>query len=149
MNHAYRIAAQNPARAGLDYATAMMGWPDRPCPAQGPIGMIDTGIDAALPELSEVRIVEERFQRGTPAPVLHGTEIAVLLADPRRLSGVTLYSAAVVGTSARGQQEAGVDSLLQALDWMAAQGAASSMSAWQAPTTSCSTGASARPGRMA
>lgn len=119
INHAYAPAAQT---SRLDYASGMMQWPDHACRAMGPIGMIDTGVDAAIPELSGVRVVSAAFQRGAAAPTRHGTEVASVLADPRRVTGVTLYSAAVIGTSARGQQESGVDGLLEALDWMAANG---------------------------
>lgn len=119
INHAYRPAAQG---GELDYSGPMMRWPDHACRAQGPIGMIDTGIDATIPELRGVEVVSAAFHRGTAAPTRHGTEVAAVLADPRRLSGVTLYSAAVIGTSARGRRESGVDSLLAALDWMVANG---------------------------
>ncbi|MCA0920670.1 S8 family serine peptidase [Pseudooceanicola nanhaiensis] len=119
INHAYAPAAHD---SRLDYANGMMHWPDHACHALGPIGMIDTGVDASIPELSGAKVVAMAFHRGAPAPTRHGTEVASVLADPRRLSGVTLYSASVIGTSARGQQESGVDSLLDALDWMAGNG---------------------------
>ncbi|WP_254871260.1 S8 family serine peptidase [Pseudooceanicola sp. HF7] len=118
VNHAYRPAASH----ALEYADALIGWPAVPCRALGPIGMIDTGVDAGLPELSAAVIHSAGFARGAPAGRLHGSEVASLLADPRRLSGVTLYAASVVGMSARGEQEAGVDSLLEALSWLAGQG---------------------------
>lgn len=118
VNHAYAPAVGTPL-AGLDYAAAMMRWPDRPCPARGPIGIIDTRVDASVPELAAARIHSADFTRGPSAPNRHGTEVAAVLADPQRLSGVTLYSAAVVANSARGRQETGVDGLLAALDWMA------------------------------
>lgn len=119
LNHAYRPAAGN-GLAGLDYANTLMEWPAEACRAFGPIGMIDTGVNAAIPELAGVRIIAESFQRGAPAPTRHGTEVAAILGDPRRLAEVTLYSAAVIGHSPRGQNETGVDGLLAALDWLAA-----------------------------
>ena len=117
VNHAYK-----PAAASLDYAGTLMAWPAPACRAQGPVGMLDTAIDATIPELSGVTIHQAAFQRGSAAGPRHGTEVASVLADPRRLTGVTLYNAAVIGRSARGQQESGVDSMLEALDWMAANG---------------------------
>ncbi|WP_240476910.1 hypothetical protein [Roseivivax marinus] len=44
------------------------------------------------------------------------------LTDPRRLGGVQLYSAAIIGRSARDAPVAGFDTLLQALDWLAYEG---------------------------
>lgn len=120
VNHAYRPAATGVSR--YDYASALMNWPETGCPARGPVGMLDTGVDPALAQATGARIVSESFARGAPASTRHGTDVAAVLVDPRRLRGATLYNAAVIGTSARGEQEAGVDSLLKALDWMAAQG---------------------------
>ena len=118
VNHAYK-----PASTGsLDYADALMSWPDSPCRALGPIGMLDTAIDSSIPELAGVTIHQASFQRGTAADPRHGTEVASVLANPRRLTGVTLYNASVIGKSARGQDESGVDSLLLALDWLAQNG---------------------------
>ncbi|WP_240722589.1 S8 family serine peptidase [Poseidonocella sp. HB161398] len=119
VNHAYRPAA---LPAALDYADRLIAWPDSPCRAAGPVGMIDTGIDSARPAFAGTRITMKSFHRGAAAPMRHGTEVAMVLADPGRLSGVTLYGAAVIGHSARGAEEAGVDSLLEALDWMAQNG---------------------------
>lgn len=116
INHAYGPAAQV---SRLDYAGALVQWPEHACRAVGPVGMIDTGVDATIPELAQVKVVEGTFHRGQAASSRHGTEVAVAMADPRRLSGVTLYAASVIGTSARGREESGVDGLLAALDWMA------------------------------
>ncbi|WP_233270386.1 S8 family serine peptidase [Chachezhania sediminis] len=118
VNHAYKPVAA----ASLDYANTLIAWPDHACRAAGPIGMIDTSVNGSIRELAGVKIVAESFARGGAAPDRHGTEVAAVLADPRRLSGVTLFSAAVIGESARGRDEAGVDSLLEALDWLAANG---------------------------
>ena len=113
------------ARAGagaLDYAGEMMRWPAAPCAAAGPVGIIDTGIDAAAPELSGLRVTAAAFHRGAAAPTRHGAEVAAALADPRRLIQVSLFSAGVIGLNAEGRAEAGVDALLKALDWLAGQG---------------------------
>lgn len=118
VNHAYRPAAAR--GAGLDYANDLMHWPPEACRALGPIGMIDTGVDGWFGELAGMRLVARGFERGAPAPTRHGSDVASVLADPRRLSDVTLFAASVVGMSARGREEAGVDSMLKALDWLAA-----------------------------
>lgn len=121
VNHAYSVAATTGA-ARFDYATALMDWPAGGCPAHGPIGMLDTGVASDLGAKTGADIVTRNFARGTLGPDVHGTEVAAILVDPRRLHDVTLYSAAVIGQSARGKEEAGVDSILKALDWMAEEG---------------------------
>ncbi|QEW20796.1 Subtilisin DY [Marinibacterium anthonyi] len=121
VNHAYTVAAAT-GTDRFDYATALMDWPAGGCPAHGPIGMLDTGVDASLAARSGADIVTHSFARGTPGPDAHGTEVASILVDPRRLHDVTLYSAGVIARSARGREEAGVDSILKALDWMAEEG---------------------------
>ena len=125
VNHAYVPAATTPAPPAtaadrFDYASALMHWPAGGCPARGPIGMLDTGVDPALAARTGTRIETGDFARGAPGPDSHGTEVAAVLLDPRRLQGMALYAADVIGRSARGREEAGVDSLLRALDWLAA-----------------------------
>ena len=119
VNHAFRPAQTEPGSGALDYAGPLIGWPGRACHARTPVGMIDTGVDASGPELAGVRVLAENFAEGRPAATRHGTEVASVLGDPRRVSDLTLYSAAVVGDGSRGE-EAGVDRILEALDWLAA-----------------------------
>ncbi|MBB96036.1 MAG: peptidase S8 [Rhodobacteraceae bacterium] len=116
VNHAYAPAAGS---SRYDYATELMHWPDSGCPAAGPVGMLDTGVDPALAASRGARIHTASFARGGTSADRHGTEVAAVLLDPARLHGAELYSASVIGTSARGRNEAGVDSILKALDWMA------------------------------
>ncbi|WP_232830553.1 S8 family serine peptidase [Oceanicella sp. SM1341] len=127
VNHAYRLATDEGSDAArFAYADALLDWPRGGCRAQGPVGMLDTGVERAAPGLAGARIVTRGFARGTPAATRHGTDVATLLADPRRLGGVTLYAAGVVsaetgdGEGAGG--EAGVDSLIKGLDWLDSQG---------------------------
>ncbi|MGG7566787.1 S8 family serine peptidase [Rhodovulum sp. DZ06] len=133
VNHAYRPAAGAAGAAGdaaaaqdaadpLDYANGMLGWAGGACAAAGPIGMLDAAVTPDLPELRGVRVISAAFHRGPAADIPHGDQVAAVLTDPRRLSGVTLYAAAVIGVSARGEAEAGVDDVLRGLDWMTAQG---------------------------
>ncbi|MEM8728929.1 MAG: S8 family serine peptidase [Pseudomonadota bacterium] len=120
VNHAYRLASVAGA-SRFDYASALMNWPDTACPAQGPIGMLDTALDPSLGAALGSEIVSKDFASGAPVRSRHGSEVATVLLDRRRLQGATLYAANVIGTSPRGQQEAGVDDLLKALDWLATQ----------------------------
>jgi len=46
VNHAFMSQQTSRASAGLNYANALMGWPVGGCPALGPVGVIDTGVDA-------------------------------------------------------------------------------------------------------
>ncbi|QDL93604.1 peptidase S8 [Paroceanicella profunda] len=121
VNHAYSLAA-GPVGSRFAYADALVGWPGGGCVSQGPIGMLDTGVDVTAPGVAGARVVSESFARGAPAPEGHGTDVASLLVDPVRLGGVTLYSAGVVGQSASGARVASVDSILEGLDWLGSQG---------------------------
>ncbi|MEO0679666.1 MAG: S8 family serine peptidase [Pseudomonadota bacterium] len=120
VNHAYALQ-QSGGGAALDYADALLGWPAGGCAAAMPIGLIDTAVDPAAPPLAEVSVVSRSFVDGAEAPARHGTEVASVLADPRRLRGATLYSAAVAAPAGTGGR-AGVDTLMLALDWLAAEG---------------------------
>ena len=121
VNHAFRPAQIEAGGGALDYAGSLIGWPGRACRARTPVGMIDTGVDASVEELSGVRVVAANFVEGPPAALRHGTEVASVLGDPRRVAGLTLFSAAVVGGGPAGE-EAGVDRILEALDWLAVNG---------------------------
>jgi len=123
VNHAY-LLTQVERQPGnrFEYASGLMGWTAGACPAQGPIGMLDTGIDAQALQEMGAQVTARSFLRGDAPPEKHGTEVAMLLVDPNRLSDVTLYSAAVVGRSRTGRDAAGVDAILKALDWMASNG---------------------------
>lgn len=120
LNHAYRPQQAGAVR-GLDYADGLMGWTEGACRAQMDIGMIDTGIDPLTPTLAGVRIETRRFFDGPAADPRHGTDVASILADPARLSDVTLYSANVFGAPGTGDLVTGAEALVRALDWLAAE----------------------------
>jgi len=84
--------------------------------------MIDTRVDVDSLRAGGAQIFTQSFLGAAGGTDRHGTDVASLLVDPDRLRGVQLYSAAVVGNSARGREEAGVDDILKALDWLAAEG---------------------------
>ncbi|MEL7465992.1 MAG: S8 family serine peptidase [Pseudomonadota bacterium] len=120
INHAFHsptvIASADPRR----YADRMLGWPSNGCRAAAKVGLIDTFVDAADPSLSGVRIISESFGDADATVTRHGTDIAAIIADQRRLQDVSIYNAAVIGGTETGGQAAGVDELVEALDWLAA-----------------------------
>jgi subtilisin family serine protease len=86
------------------------------------VGLIDTGVAAALPVFTGVRIEQKGFAPGAPAAAAHGTSTASLVAG--RLGafhgaspGASLYVADVYGTGPTGGSAEG---LALALGWMAA-----------------------------
>lgn len=128
INHAYRPAQGGTAQAAaapasLDYANAMMGWPQGGCPARAPIGVIDTAIDPGSPALARARIRSHAFFDGAPAPSSHGAQVAAVLGGEGRLVQPTIFAANVFGGNEApglvGGLVAGADALVRALDWMA------------------------------
>ncbi len=121
VNHAFQLQQSASGAGGLNYANSLLQWPEGGCPALGPIGVIDSGVDASVAGLSAARVVEQRFFEGRAGSSRHGTEVATILADPVRLTGVTIYSANVFEQSPDAGLAAGADSLVRALDWLAAE----------------------------
>lgn len=119
VNHAYRLQQQQEAAQALDYADTMMRWNEGGCRARVPIGVIDTAIDTTSPALAGAQVITRTFFEGPPAKATHGTDVAVVLADPDRLRGVKLYGANVFGQSQATDLVAGADALVRALDWLA------------------------------
>lgn len=120
INHVYRPAAQGNFD-DLAYAQAMMDWPVQGCRARAPVGIIDTSVDAASIRAGGANLIAKDFLRGRDRTMRHGTDVASILIDERRVSGATLYSAAVVGRTASGEDVTGVDSILKGLDWLAGE----------------------------
>lgn len=121
VNHAYRLQQSAVSGGTLDFANTAMGWTNGACRAAGPVGLIDTGVDPSAPLLTTARVVERRFADGASTTRQHGTDVASILADPSRLSGVTLYAADVM-TDDGASLTAGAEALIRALDWLAGQG---------------------------
>lgn len=121
INHAYRLQLAEPGEGPQSYAQALIEWPAGGCRAFGPVGLIDTQVDAGVPNLAQTRVISRQFTDGEVVSPRHGTEIATLLADPQLMDGVTIYSAGVVGRSPDGDVAAGADDLIRALDWLAGQ----------------------------
>lgn len=119
VNHAFQTQQAATARAGLNYANALMAWPQGGCPALGPVGVIDTGVNAAAPGLALAQVISKKFFEGPAGSTRHGTEVATVLADPNRLRDVTIHSANVFEQSPDAGLAAGADALVRALDWMA------------------------------
>lgn len=119
VNHAYRLQQETGGPGTLDYAGGLMRWPAGGCRARAPVGMIDTGIDVDSPALAQKRITARTFFSGRPAPATHGTDVAIVLSNPDRLSDVTIYAANVFGQQDALGLVAGADALVRALDWLA------------------------------
>lgn len=120
-NHAYRLQSSAGAIDHQGYARALIDWPDTGCRAYGPVGLIDTRVDPGAPNLAGARVVSRQFAGGGAVSSRHGTEIASLLADPRMIGGVTIYNASVVAKTRDGDDAAGADDLVRALDWLTGQ----------------------------
>jgi len=123
-NHRYSFqaapfAVQAMPQAPRQYANALIEWPEDGCEVKRSIGMIDGGIDPSANILRVASIQSRSFiDNVSPEAVEHGTAVAEILVGPGRLSGGTLYSAAVVGTDGNGEIYSGVEPMLKALDWM-------------------------------
>ncbi|WP_424934321.1 S8 family serine peptidase [Amaricoccus macauensis] len=116
VNHAYTLQAES--GSAREYAGALMEWPEGGCVALTAVGVIDGALDPSTPALSGTRVVQEDFTGGNALAAEHGTAIAALIGGEGRLTGATLYSAAVVGRG--GDAVAGVDAMTRAMDWLAA-----------------------------
>ncbi len=119
VNHAFKLQQSASTAGGLNYANALLEWPQGGCRALGPVGVIDSGVDASSPGLAAARVFDRTFFEGRAGSPRHGTEVATILADPNRLTNVTIYSANVFEQSPDAGLAAGADSLVRALDWMA------------------------------
>lgn len=91
----------------------------RACPCR--IGVIDTGVAGALPDLKRTRLVQQGFNGGTPDPALHGTIISSLIAGTEPAPGSR--TEIIVGDVFSGPRRSAGSALavVRALDWMAAQ----------------------------
>ena len=132
VNHSYSIETapdvsvferDGPARHDASYAAQLIGWPRGGCASAASVGMIDAALDDDDPALRVETIVSRDFVRegAAKAEREHGTAVAKLLVGKGRLRGAKLHHAAVVGENARGRSMTGVDSILAALDWLAAE----------------------------
>ncbi|WP_051033485.1 S8 family serine peptidase [Sandarakinorhabdus sp. AAP62] len=91
----------------------------RACPCR--IGVIDTGVAGALPDLKRTRLVQQGFNGGTPDPALHGTIISSLIAGTEPAPGSR--TEIIVGDVFSGPRRSAGSALavVRALDWMATQ----------------------------
>jgi Subtilase family len=91
----------------------------RACPCR--IGVIDTGVASALPDLKRTRLVQQGFNGGAPDPALHGTIISSLIAGTEATPGAR--TEILVGDVFSGPRRTAGSALavVRALDWMAAQ----------------------------
>lgn len=122
VNHAYQGGPEAAVDIGSRrYADALLGWPASGCPASVKrIGVIDAEIDRREPALAGAEIIVRDFASGG-ARSAHGSITAAVLAGPGRLTGATIYNAAVIETSVNGTTQASVDQIVRALDWLRAE----------------------------
>jgi hypothetical protein len=99
-------------------------WTVPVCPARGPVGMIDTRVDAGHPALANraIEAVSTRGDKRKPSDPAHGTEVAILLAgaraEPDDLKLVAVDAFHRVGSDDR----ADVFDLVAALDLLSERG---------------------------
>jgi hypothetical protein len=120
LNHAYNPPGSAAGKdAGREFAQSMMGWPRGGCTPRMTIGVIDGAIQTSHPALQAVDIEVKRFAaRGAaPAASAHATDTAIVLAAQAGPAPIRIFNADVIGA---GGGAASVDSLVLALDWMAA-----------------------------
>lgn len=86
------------------------------------IGLIDTGVASSLPAFRHVQVEQRAFNAAAPVPQLHGTAIGHLFAGTAAKPGArTRIHVADIFAGPRGTAGS-TYALVQALDWMAAQG---------------------------
>lgn len=120
-HHIYTL--QTAAFSDMDFADAMIDWPQGGCRAKVRVGMLDNGISPDHPGLTDGRITQRAFTDSTAPPASdHATLLAELLVGPNRLHDTTLYSANVVDPALGNGDAAGVVSILRGMDWLAANG---------------------------
>jgi hypothetical protein len=117
----------------LNYGAKLVGWGDVPdsCGHGLRIGMLDTAVDIAMPDLSGAHIIQRRFlPAGTKtASPQHGTAIASILVGRHShggvglLPGAELAVASVFDADPDGTPVADVVALVSGLDWLAGHGA--------------------------
>jgi subtilisin family serine protease len=120
-NHLYSL--QSTVFSSFDYASSLIQWPEAGCRAIRTVGLIDAGVSESYSGLAEGRIEQRSFVTGDAAPMTaHGTLMAELLIGPGRLETDILYSANVVDPERGAGDTASVVPILQAVDWMRANG---------------------------
>lgn len=112
-NHVYRLAGAQtraaPAAAQPAARRAAAGW----------VGIIDTGVDPALPQLKGGVLAARRFAAGKAQARRHGSTVAGLAVA----AGAKVRVADVFDTDRRGEPVASADAIVRAMDWLMAEGA--------------------------
>ena len=126
VNHKYSLSLVNstpvaPQPLRRTYADNLIEWPEMGCDARMTVGIIDGGISDDLLQRHKDQITYKSFVNGKPSElaVKHGSAIASILTDPKRLNKGQFYIASVVSEDDKGQQFSGLYPMLRALDWMA------------------------------
>jgi hypothetical protein len=109
------------------YGARLIGWGDvsRGCGRGMRIGMVDTAIDQSRSVFDGAQIRQRSFlhSNARPAPPVHGTAVAAILAgqDPRvgLLPAAEIFAAEVFAIDRSDQLVADVVAVVQGLDWLA------------------------------
>ena len=107
-------------KAPKTFANEMLQWPETACETPVKIGLIDGGVSKTFSEETTANLHQASFidSPASEGAIMHGTSIAAILADPDRLKGVELYSAAVVDQDESGNEYSSPTAILKALNWM-------------------------------
>ncbi|WP_158084684.1 S8 family serine peptidase [Henriciella pelagia] len=128
-NHVFRGAAE-PADLATDIAKRMSATTtiDAPKPGTLRIGLVDTDVDETHPALQHIKLYEADFvAMGEFRPQTHGTAVASILAahdTAKNRSDRELLAASAFFLSSDGTTGATSASLIEAIDWLQANGAA-------------------------
>jgi hypothetical protein len=125
LNHAYTPSfAPTQSANGREFASELLGWPEAGCAARTPIGVIDGAIGNNHPALAHAEIATRRFAAGTPETTGsdHAATTAIILARQGGQARVRILNADVVGSHRQAPAAASVDTMVLALEWLAASG---------------------------
>src|SRR5262249_32756368 len=87
-------------------------------PYLGTVGMVDTDVDVAYPDLSTAIVARQSFAVGAASNASHGTAVADLL----RGVHVRVVAASVFASDSTGNGAATTDAIVRALDWLVSRG---------------------------
>ncbi len=115
-NHLYRVADRSSQVVGKLHRAAH-GKPDADL-NDAVVGVIDTPVDRAYPELGNAVVETRSFADGAQGKSVHGTAVAELIARQKlRVDAANVFSSDVTG-----QDAATTDAIVAAIDWLVSKG---------------------------